>query len=901
MDLDQLIIVKGEDKTASIEELFFDAKKRVVYVTYSNGKSYPYRSDDLQVFKNPSIVSVADKRVYHGDSLEIDAETVQIFGRYCRIISKSGRTKLFLFDEIKIVRSMLENGRCESRFLYLKELADATGLYNENGQNILASYYDKIDYVSSESVLADFLNGMVVKPSASVIGRAIYPFGINSSQKQAVDNALSAKISFIEGPPGTGKTQTILNIIANAVIRGKSVAVVSGNNSATANVYEKLQKYGIGFLAAQLGNTDNKNKFFEHQAVLPNLSDWAKKVDSVYLDKTLNELETKMKQRNHLAELLAEEDALKKEKLHFDDYYATLKVHSLPPIFPESLSPQKILSFAQEYEWLSSSGKKIGLFKKIAMRLTYRVKRMKFSADFKEISAHCQRSFYERRLKILSDERRQLENELAIFNFEEKLKEYVELSMRFFQNHLYKRYKDRMRRIYSANDLFFHPEEFIDDFPVVLSTTYSLSSCLSPKFSYDYVIIDESSQVDLATGALALSCAKRAVIVGDLKQLPNVVNAEQRKLTEAIFSRYNLPKAYRYHDHSLLSSMIELFPKAPRVLLREHYRCHPEIIGFCNQMFYGQELIIMTENRSSNQTMAVYKTVAGNLARGHINKRQIDVIAKEVIEKQKLNLWDNSVGIVTPYRAQAELLQKQFEGTTVKADTVDKFQGQERNVMILSTVDNEISEFVSDPNRLNVAVSRAKDKFIVVTDGNDNDKDSPIHELIEYIRYHNHEIINSKINSVFDCLYEVNSKAREEILRKYGRVSQFDSENLAFIMIKQTLKENSYTHLGVAMHVPFRSLLGDLSGLSERERFFSTNDWTHVDFLIYSKVTHLPVLVIEVDGFVFHNNERQKERDGLKDSILAKYCIPILRLNTTDSREKERIRERLRETVSPRS
>lgn len=898
MDLNTLIVVKGEDKTASVKEMNFDKENRVVSITYSNGKSYPYGIGNLQVFKEPKNVSVLDKRVYSGDTIESDAATVQIFGKYSRVIYKNGKTRLFPSDEIRIVRSVLENGICENRFLYLKEIANAVGLFNDKGQNILATYYNRINYISDESVMADFLNGKTVKPSANVTGSVIYPFGVNLSQKQAVDNALRAKISFIEGPPGTGKTQTILNIIANAVIRGKSVAVVSGNNSATANVYDKLQKYGMGFLAAQLGNADNKNRFFEQTALVPDLSRWAKEQDIHRLNAMLADLEIKMKQRNRLAELLAEQDALQKEKLHFDDYYSALAIHSSSPIFSEKLPPQKILNFAEEYELLFLKGKKISFFKKIALRFTYKLKKINFSVGSKEISAHCQRIFYERQLKALANECRQLKSELSDFDFEKRLKEYADLSMRFFQNQLYEKYRDRKRRNYAATDLFFHPKEFIGDFPVVLSTTYSLSSCLAPTFSYDYVIVDESSQVDLATGALALSCAKRAVIVGDLKQLPNVVTAEQKEQTASIFSQYKIPNAYRFHDHSLLSSMIELFPEAPKVLLREHYRCHPEIIGFCNQMFYDHELIIMTDARATDKTMAVYRTAAGNLARGHINKRQIEVIAKEVIEEQNLNLWDNSVGIVTPYRAQAELLQKQFEGTTVKAETVDKFQGQERSVMILSTVDNEIGEFVADPNRLNVAVSRAKDKFIVVTDGNDNDKDSPIHELIEYIRYHNHEIINSKIGSVFDYLYEINSKAREEILRKYGRVSQFDSENLAFLMIKGILKNKPFTHLGVAMHVPFRSLLGDLSGLSEREFSFSTNDWTHVDFLIYSRVTHLPVLVIEVDGFQFHNNEKQKERDALKDSILAKYGIPILRLNTTDSSEKERVCEKLRTLVS---
>src|SRR3546814_6348193 len=62
-------------------------------------------------------------------------------------------------------------------------------------------------------------------------GSFIYPFGVNESQLKAVENAFTSQISLIEGPPGTGKTQTILNIIANIVIRGKTVAILSNNNT----------------------------------------------------------------------------------------------------------------------------------------------------------------------------------------------------------------------------------------------------------------------------------------------------------------------------------------------------------------------------------------------------------------------------------------------------------------------------------------------------------------------------------------------------------------------------------------------------------------------------------------------------------------------------------------------
>ena len=488
-----------------------------------------------------------------------------------------------------------------------------------------------------------------------------------------------------------------------------------------------------------------------------------------------------------------------------------------------------------------------------------------------------------------------IEKKLNNFDISKQETNYVDLSMRYFKNTLYKKYNNRERHNYNLATIKSFSKRFVKDYPVVLSTTYSLSNSLSSNFCYDYVIVDEASQVDIATGALALSCAKKVVVVGDLKQLLDVVDKVHERIASKIFAKYNLPNEYSYCDHSLLSAMVGLFPDAPKVLVREHYRCHSEIIGFCNQMFYNNELIVMTEHKSSRQPLLVYKTAAGNMARGHLNQRQIDVIKNEVFPQQQLNMLDESVGIVTPYRDQANCLQKEFAGTTVKADTVDKFQGQERPVIILSTVDNEIGEFASNPNRLNVAVSRAMEQFIVVTDGNENDSVSPIHKLIEYIHYNNHDIVNSKINSVFDYLYAVNSQARENVLQKYGRKSEFDSENLVMSVIKDILTEKRFSHFGVAMHVPFRMLLSDLSSLNQREFEFATNDWTHVDFLIYSTLSHLPILVIEVDGFAYHNTAKQKERDFIKDKILAEFGIPILRLNTVGSNEQKKISEKLSE------
>lgn len=804
---------------------------------------------------------------------------------------KKRTTELVYPSSIRIIKSALNIPKAKNCFEYLSQIARRIGLIVE-GSNVLAKNYEKIDFVREDSVLAAFLNGEYSYKTDKKPTEIVYPFGFNLSQKKAVDNAMTSPISIIEGPPGTGKTQTILNIIANAVMRGESVAVVSSNNSATANVFEKLKRYGVDFIAAQLGNLSNKESFISAQKqTLPDITSWRKmsnEIESLRRDEI--ELDEKLKLQNELSAISSEQDILEKEYMHFVDYFSTLEFDPNMPTFSKRIRAEKLLDFIAEYELLQNNSK-LGLFKKISLKFVYGLRDFSFYGQPIElVSPYCQNEYYIRRSAEIKKRKKTLQSGLSSFDFDAKMKRYSDMSMIAFKASLAKKYnKIHTRTLYELDDLRLRSASFIKDYPVILSTTYSLRSSLSSDFVYDYVIIDEASQVDIATGALALSCAKKAVIVGDIKQLPNVVDQEQKRITDRLFEQYGLSEAYRYSDQSLLSSVISLFPNAPHVLLKEHYRCHPEIIGFCNQRFYNNELVVLTKPKSEKKPMMVYRTVPGNHARNHVNQRQIDVITKEVIPNQGLKLNDGSIGIVTPYRKQADELQRIFAGTAVKADTADKFQGQERSVIIFSTVDNEIGEFASDPNRLNVAVSRAIDQFIVVTDGNDNDNISPIHELIGYVKYHNHDVINSEIHSVFDYLYHNYEDARENAMRKYGKVSKMDSENLMYAVIRDVLKKSEYTKYDVVMHVPLRMILGDLTKLNTRELTFATNHLTHVDFLIFSRLTHQPVLVVEVDGFAYHNNEKQRERDQVKNTILEKYGIPILRLSTVGSGEKQKL------------
>ncbi len=853
-------------------------------------------------------------------------------GRFYKITFKNHKTYTYNCFDVKIIEPSKEELYVESRLDYFKNIADKIGLEHttSNGLNfnILLKNYNLIEKVPSKSILYYFLKGELPnkeKKQESCIGDffkiiktikskekgfTIFPFGFNISQKQAVDNALDNDISVIEGPPGTGKTQTILNIVANAVIQGESIAIVSSNNSATKNIIEKLKKYEVDFISAYLGNTENKEEFIKSQTVVPQMINWKlenSKIKEIQqsLKQRYKHLQEKLNQQNELSKIKQELSAYEIEYSHHLKYLEQFNIKELPQEITNIKSANKALemSFFIEIKCEECKNKLIEFIKIIIEFLKIKkFKRTIVEQLLKKYSRDClialyQQRFYEIKISEKNNSIKKLENELNSFDFNKKMKEYSKLSTQIFKAKLAEKYTLQTRKTYIIDELQTKSEDFIKDYPVILSTTYSLRTCLSKDVMYDYVIVDEASQVDLCTGVLALSCAQKAVIVGDLKQLPNVVDSKDAKLTDEVFNNSNIPEVYRYKNHCLLSSILEVFKQAPHTLLKEHYRCHPSIIEFCNKKFYNNELIILSNITSDKKPLMVYKTVAGNHSRNNVNQRQIDVIKNEIIPNENLCITDDSLGIVTPYRNQTNALQNQFKGTGIKANTVDKFQGQENKVIILSTVDNNITDFTDNPNRLNVAISRAIEQLIVVINGNEEQKDTLINELINYIEYNNCEIKESKIYSIFDLLYKNYAKQREFFLKKYNKISEYDSENLMYALISDILKMYNGNY-DVAIHVPLNMIIRDTTLMTNEEKKYAKNDWTHIDFLIYKTIDKFPVLAIEVDGAKYHKiGSIQSKRDTLKNNILKKYDIPLCRFNTVESNEKERLIKILHEKI----
>ena len=182
-----------------------------------------------------------------------------------------------------------------------------------------------------------------------------------------------------------------------------------------------------------------------------------------------------------------------------------------------------------------------------------------------------QKLYYQHKENELNEKIQGLEKNLKSFQFDKTISKYSDNSMKLFKAKLAERFSSKKERPFFSIDSLWKENDFnqfITEYPVILSTTHSLRNCASANYLFDYVIMDEASQVDIVTGALALSCAKNAVIVGDLKQLPNVVSGETIKDTNKVFDHFSIDGAYHYAENSILSSITKLYKGVPKTLLK---------------------------------------------------------------------------------------------------------------------------------------------------------------------------------------------------------------------------------------------------------------------------------------------------------------------------------------------
>lgn len=903
-----LIFKDGEDITADVEFCKYNPQTKKYDVTFESGKTYPCNYHSIEWVRDPETLNPGLVQIVHRERELFKIQDIYVFHAraddYWRIRFSDNSERIYAKRNLEVVYSCLSESESHNCMSYLHQLSAINELKSEDGEVLLQKQYEKLDFVGNNTAMAIYLNPASHKAKTHFKKNLIFPFGGNASQFKAVENALSNQISVVQGPPGTGKTQTILNIIANLLIDDKTVQIVSNNNSATCNVLEKLASpnYNMDFLTAPLGNSINKKAFVQNQTgCYPDISFW--EMDSARQIKLrekikghTEELAETFTKQERLAQARLELDSLLLEIQYFEQYCKEtgLLCSTIKP--RHSLNSATLMQLWQECYEFSEHNRPISFWFKIKSALIYGISDWNFYKNsLPTVITLLQSLFYQAWRSELSSEIKSLEKYLVDADAKRKMDELTSWSMDYLRAKLFKRYGDKTgRTTFTEDDLYKYANNVIKEYPIVLSTTFSSRSCLNG-VTYDYLIMDEASQVDVATGALALSCARNAVIVGDLKQLPNVVTDDMKQRSDAVFNSYKLPQGYSFSENSFLKSVCSILPNAPQTLLREHYRCHPKIIGFCNQKYYNNELIVMTEDHNERDTLSVFKTTIGNHRRDHINQRQIDVTIQDALPSLR-DAKPEDIGIVAPYKDQVAAIDKQLDTDKIEVNTVHKFQGREKDTILLTTVDDVVTDFSDDPYLLNVAVSRAKKRLCLVASGNEQPTDSNIGDLIAYIEYNNFQVIESEIYSIFDLLYMQYTDARISFLKKHRRVSTYDSENLMYGAISDVLYSRPQLPLNVICHQPLNMLIRDPKRLDDEECRYAMNTATHVDFLIYNRISKKPVLAIEVDGFHYHKpGTPQYERDRMKDHILNLYGIPLLRFSTNGSQEMKQVTRALDE------
>lgn len=276
----------------------------------------------------------------------------------------------------------------------------------------------------------------------------------------------------------------------------------------------------------------------------------------------------------------------------------------------------------------------------------------------------------------------------------------------------------------------------------------------------DLLIVDEAGQVSPEIAAGAFSLAKKAVVVGDVHQIEPVWSVNKSLDTALALSHKVIKSKEEFETlennglNTSCSSVMKVATKCCRyskfaevkgLFLSEHRRCYNEIISYSNSLVYAGHLEPMRGNGKDDKKLAIkalpqmgFKQIDSD------NSSRIGTSRINLVEAEQIAIWlkanleaisnaypsetvENLVGIITPFKAQVKYIKAEIKKllpkyySQISVGTVHTFQGAERRIILLSTVygKNDGCFFIDANNSLmNVAVSRAKDNFLVFGDLN---------------------------------------------------------------------------------------------------------------------------------------------------------------------------------------
>lgn len=657
--------------------------------------------------------------------------------------------------------------------------------------------------VYRNSALGSWINDSVGESSISdkVL---IEPIPLNEEQREAVLKGLSSPLTVVTGPPGTGKSQVVASLIVNAVYQGQTVLFSSKNNKAVDVVNDRVNALTNRQVMLRLGSRFQAT-LSEYLSNLlssrPSDDDESRYKEAKEIhDRLLKQIESLKQQLEHVIKLRNEVDKIESsvEKLREElgaEFFAACESFNLEMLDNLDLLIQACIikleqadksrqSFFVKLLWNFFNKERFNNLKGYIDNLFLHASSLRISAPLVPVDDNTIHD-YEKFLNDL-DTRKTKAKEIKkyfvalsllnkaedLFSLSLKEKELTDqvvsnsldlwnywlqlLPNRMSQNDrkIIGDYVAVLNLIIAAQEKNQQPERgvwskyysFLPKITHILScwAVTSLSARgrvpLEAGF-FDLVIIDEASQCDIASALPLLYRAKRAVIIGDDKQLTHI-SAISETQDIHLLEKYNLDNEYMgwsYASTSLFRLASSRCKPENIIVLRDHHRSHADIINYSNKFFYESTLRVATkyENLKTipKEPAVRWLDVKGKCMRpetgSSFNEQEAEQVVKE-LTRLVGNGYKGTIGVVTPFRAQYLRIMDKINQNKDLADrlmlrdflcdTVHKFQGDERDVMLFSAVvsegvtDGAVSFLKRTGNLFNVAITRARAALIVVGD-----------------------------------------------------------------------------------------------------------------------------------------------------------------------------------------
>ena len=605
---------------------------------------------------------------------------------------------------------------------------------------------------------------------------------LNDEQEKAVRSALSADVTLIAGPPGTGKTQVVANLIINAAIAGQNVLFTSKNNNAVDVVvkrvnalnkelplilrYEKSAKQCISDYTQLWEKAKAKNESYTDAL------EAYKRVYSSYEAKRTQKLQI-VDNRNRLDELEQSVCTIRDKYQHLigvltDDEITDIKdAYTIFKNNRKSLheGPDSLLDKLFKERW---ERRIVGDLNTVVMTIN------SFMTKY-HLGLNVTPQMTERELMSFDNEFKSLINDLNLFaeynalltqmcdsvSLEQldaaMMTEHVELMAKakmawnsWLNQHISTFNAKNRGDLHDYISLLEYNR--VDDYTPALKAMLPVSAITSlsarrrlpfKEAIYDLLIIDEASQCDIASMIPLLMRAKRVAVIGDKQQL-NHICLLSKQTDLSLIQSYEIEPRWSYRGSSIYDLAVSMTESENIIQLRDHHRSFLDIIQFSNQEFYDNTLRIATDYsrlKSPNNGKPIlgmqWMNVKGKTIRpengGAYNLNEADGVIR-ILKRLALDLeFDGSIGVTTPFHLQAEMITNALERDAelrnhlelhnkILIDTVHKFQGDERDVIVFSPVvsDGTKSQSLmflkSTGNLFNVAITRARALLVTVGD-----------------------------------------------------------------------------------------------------------------------------------------------------------------------------------------